>query len=414
MALAGAGCKVEALCPTLHPLRYAKSVGSVQVYSGLSPLASLVRAIARTRPDLIVSGDDLATQHLHRLYAQELRNSQQDESQRENSGTSGSICALIERSLGSADSFAVVSARAASMEVARQEGFRVPVTEVLRNLDDLKDWVRRMGLPTVLKADGTSGGDGVRIVRTLAEAERAFRQLQAPPLLARAAKRALVDRDSTLVWPSLGRIRHVVNAQSLVTGHEATSTIFCWQGNVLASLHFEVVKKAASAGHATVVRLIESDEMTATVQGMVRRLGLSGFYGFDFMLEAGTGNAYLIEINPRATQVGHLSLGPGRDLPAALYSALTGAAAQPAAKVTERDTIALFPQEWIRDPGSAFLRSGYHDVPWDEPQLVRDCVAARGKQSGWYSRRNQERHSAAIHAAKPAAVPAKSRAAGLD
>src|SRR6202040_999068 len=165
----------------------------------------------------------------------------------------------------------------------------------------------------VLKADGTYGGKGVKIVHTLEEAERAFRALQAPPTLARAAKRALVDLDRTLVWPSLLRRRALVNAQEFVTGREATSTVACWNGTVLAGLDFEVLKKRDSAGPATVVRLIENAEMSATVQKIVRRLKLSGLHGFDFMLETRTGEAYLIEINPRATQVGHLTLGLGRD-----------------------------------------------------------------------------------------------------
>ena len=91
-----------------------------------------------------------------------------------------------------------------------------------------------------------------------------------------------------------------------------------------------------------------------------------------------TGSPYLIEINPRATQVGHLTLGPGRDLPAALYAAVSGQIVQPALKVTEKDTITLFPREWITNPASAFLRTGYHDVPWEEPQLVRACAAKAG------------------------------------
>jgi len=106
------------------------------------------------------------------------------------------------------------------------------------------------------------------------------------------------------------------------------------------------------------------------------------------MLEADTGNAYLIEINPRSTQVGHLTLGHGRDLPAALYAAVSEQAVQPAPKLTEKDTIALFPHEWLRDPGSVFLQSGYHDVPWGEPELVRACIRKRLKQSAWYSQRN--------------------------
>jgi ATP-grasp domain len=406
MALASAGCKVEAVCPAGHPLRKTKSVQRAQIYHGLAPLVSFARAISITQPDFIVSGDDLATQHLHRLYAQE---------QSKGKGKNDSpICALIERSLGVPESFPVVAARAAFMNEAHEEGIRVPSTEVLKNLDDLRNWVARTGLPTVLKANGTSGGDGVRIARTLAEAERFFKELQAPPLLARAVKRALIDHDKTLLWPSMLRRRPVVNAQAFVAGHEATSTIVCWKGAVLASLHFEVVNKASAAGHATVVRLIEHAEMSAAVEGIVRRLRLSGFYGFDFMLEADTGKAYLIEVNPRSTQVGHLSLGAGHDLPAALYAALSGKTLQPSPKVTEKDTVALFPQEWIRDPESPFLRSAYHDVPWEEPELIRDCVSHRRQQSAWYSRSERKPASSATPFPQPLAPPSESRAVELD
>jgi len=128
--------------------------------------------------------------------------------------------------------------------------------------------------------------------------------------------------------------------------------------------------------------------MSNTAETMVHELNLSGLLGFDFMLEAHTGNAYLLEINPRATQVGHLMLGPGRDLPAALCAAVSGDPLRAHPAVTENDTISLFPQEWIRDPASEFLRSSYHDVPWDEPELVRACVRAGRKQRAWYSDQN--------------------------
>src|SRR5437667_6674416 len=179
------------------------------------------------------------------------------------------------------------------MQLAQEEGIRIPRTEIISNTHDLRAWVARMGFPTVLKADCTSGGEGVRVVHTIREAEQAYRRLQAPPLLARAAKRALVDQDKTLVWPSLLRHRSVVNAQAFVAGREATSTVACWKGAVLASLHFEVLNKAKAAGHATVVRLIENSEMATASERMVRRLNLSGMHGFDFMLEPTTGNAYL-------------------------------------------------------------------------------------------------------------------------
>jgi biotin carboxylase len=279
-----------------------------------------------------------------------------------------------------------VYARTAFMEMAREEGIRVPPTEVVKRQSDLKSCISRLGLPVVLKADGTSGGDGVRIVHNLEEAEHGFRALAAPPLLARALKRALIDQDMTLVWPSLLRHRFVVNAQAWVDGREATSAVACWKGDVLASVQFEVLNKQDTGGPSTVLRWIANAEMSAAAVKMVKRLALSGLHGFDFMLEAYTNNAYLIEINPRATQIGHLTFGPGHDIPAAISAAVSGEPIKVASKVTQNDTIVLFPQEWIRNPGSPYIRSGYHDVPWEEPEFVRDCINRPSQQSTWYSR----------------------------
>jgi hypothetical protein len=377
MALAKAGFTVGAVCPSGHSLGKVSAVQQTHAYHGLAPLMSFDDAIAAVKPDLIVPADDCATRHLHQLNARDRRH-----------GHAGALGALIERSLGAPESFPVVNARSAFMQVAAESDVRGAETQVITNTAELREWTARVGFPVVLKADGSSGGDGVRIVHTLEDAERALRSLQAPPLLARAAKRALVDQDQTLVWPSLLRRRSVVNAQAFVSGGEATSTIACWKGTVVASLHFEVLKKADSAGHATVVRLIENDEMSSAAEKVVRRLNLSGLLGLDFILENQTGDAYLLEINPRATQVGHLTLGPGRDLPAALYAAVSGKALQASPPVTEKDTISLFPQEWIRDPESEYLRSGHHDVPWEEPELVRACIDAGRKQRAWYSKPN--------------------------
>jgi len=364
LALANAGCNVEAVCPQGHPLALTRVGHRLYPYNGMLPLVSISRAIHAATPDLVIPADDLATRHLQQLHMREC----------EDVRSHSELCKLIERSLGAADSFAIVRARNDFMEVAREEGIRVPHTSVIASTGDLHSWIARRGFPTVLKANGTSGGDGVRVVNTVEEAERAFRKLQSPPLVARAVKRAVIDRDVTLVWPSLLRHRPVVNAQSYVVGHEATSSVFCWEGKVLAGLHFEVVEKMGPAGHATVVRWIDHPQMTAAAEKIARRLKLSGVHGLDFMIEAGTGDAYLIEINPRTTQVGHLSLGPERDLPAALYAAVTGKEVQPATVLTRNDTIALFPQEWKRDSTSPFLSSAYHDVPWGEPELVRACM----------------------------------------
>ncbi len=402
MALAKAGCIVEVVCPSRHPVGKTSIAPRTHSYRAFAPLVSFADAIRSTAPDLIIPGDDLAVRHLHDLHGRERKKGKAGEL----------ICNLIERSLGPAEHFSLVYQRSRFIDVAGEEQVRVPQTGVVSSPSDLKKWIAAMGLPMVLKADGTSGGDGVRVVHNSEEAHRAFASLQAPPLFARAAKRALIDRDSTLLWPSLSRRRAVVNAQAFIEGLEATTTVACWRGKVLAALHFEVIKKTDSAGPATVVRLIEHPDMIAAAEKMVRRLNLSGIHGLDFMLEAATGHAYLIEINPRTTQVGHLTLGAERDLPAALHAALTGQTMQPASKLTENDTIALFPREWARDSSSEFLQSAYHDVPWEEPRLVQVCIREarnpKGLNPRWVRRLSAKPHSARISSA------VNSRAVSLD
>lgn len=376
MALANAGFQLDAFCPRRHPLLKTGAIRHYITYQGLIPLRSLEAAIDKTRPDVIIAGDDLITRHLQDLYLRKRKLDQQEDS----------VCALIERSLGAPESFPVAYARAAFIELARQERIRVPRTEVVKSVDELTRCMERLRFPLVLKSDGSSSGEGVRIVLTEEEGIKAFHALRSPPILARALKRAIFDHDTTLVRPCLFRVRGTVNAQEHIAGREATSTVACWRGEVLASLHFEVIKKRDSTGPSTVLRLIDNAEMATAVEKIVRRMKLSGMHGFDFMLEP-EGNAYLIEINPRATQVGHLTLGPRRDLPAALFAAVTGEAVREAPKVTEKDTITLFPQEWLRDPTSAFIQSGFHDVPWEEPDLIRECIRRRRSWAEWYSRR---------------------------
>jgi len=366
LALREAGFTVYAVCPPRHPVLKTSALAEFYKYHGLAPLASFERAIAACNPDLILPCDDLSTLHLHQIYERRKTSDAQ-------------LTQLIERSLGSPEGFPVLFARTAFMKLAEREGVRVPKTSVITDSSDLKSWIAETGLPTVLKADGSSGGEGVRTVSTFEQAQKTHRDLGSPPLMARAAKRTIVDQDSTLVWPSILRTHRTVNAQAFVRGKEATTLVVCWKGTVLAGLHFEVVVKRDSTGPATVLRLSDNAEMAATAEKMVRRLKLSGLHGFDFMLENETQNAYLIEINPRATQIGHLRLGPGRDLPAALISALTGETIREQAALTKRDTFALFPQEWIRDPQSPYLTSAYQDVPWQEPELLLACAKKRSR-----------------------------------
>jgi hypothetical protein len=391
IAFAKSGCNVESVAPARSPLRQTRSVRHAYEYEPFAPLESFLRAIQQARPDLVLPGDDLAYQYLCEIYLREEKHKQADPA----------ICELIRRSIGPPESFPITNARASFMEVAEQVGIRVPRTAAVSNIADLEARLLDCGFPAVLKADGSSSGEGVKIIHTLAEAKRAFRALQAPPPLARAAKRALVDRDMTLIGPVITRRHSVVNLQSFIAGLDVTSLVACWEGQVVAGLYFEVVRKQYEHGPSSVLRINEHSEIVNATKKITRRLMLSGLHGFDFLLEKDTQKPFLIEMNPRTTQVGHLALGPGRDLPAAMTAAVSGRMMHEPPKVTENHTIALFPQEWHRNPESTFLNSAYHDIPWEEPNLIRGCLREKRK---WNDRRSLEEWMRVFSTNRPASV----------
>jgi hypothetical protein len=93
------------------------------------------------------------------------------------------------------------------------------------------------------------------------------------------------------------------------------------------------------------------------------------------MLEAKTGRALLLEINPRMTSSSYLQPSGTPSLASLLYARLVGrnlSLSMPSE--TAPDTLVLFPQELERDPASPGLATAAHLVPWDEPELVAECI----------------------------------------
>jgi predicted ATP-grasp superfamily ATP-dependent carboligase len=280
---------------------------------------------------------------------------------------------LVYRSLGDASSYRDLCSRTRIAALAQEQGVDTPETEVVGSLGDLEAWIGRKEFPFVLKVDGTSGGYGVRIVATPAEARAAFAAISVPIDFPRALKRALVDRDATYLMASIKRCRPVVNAQRFITGEEITCTCACWQGRLLACTVLRVLQTTGRVGSASVVQVDEDPKVLQAVERMIGRLKSSGIYGFDFIVDQVSGQPHLLEINPRATPTTHLLTSAG-SLASALRAVLVGGGDPPEPIYRNGDTIALFPQERLRDPESDFLRSARDDTPWNEPEFVHACL----------------------------------------
>ena len=327
IGLTEAGCRVSAVCPTSgsHPLLRTRVVQETFPYSGLRPLESLVAAIEATQPEIIIPCDDRGVEHLHELYERA-----------RNLGTSGAALAnLIQHSLGSPESYSIVSARSDLLRIACEEGIRVPDTKPIKTVEDLKSWQVGRPFPWVLKGDGTFGGKGVRVAHTPREAEKCFLEIAGMYGAKRAIKRAIVNRDPFWLRPWWRHARPAVIAQAHILGRPANCAVVCWRGRVLAGIGVEVVSALGSTGPATVVRVVDNPEMMLAAERITRRLKLSGFFGLDFMIEDGSGLTYLIEMNPRSTPLCHLRLGNGRDMIGALWAQLAGQSLRETPPVTQ-------------------------------------------------------------------------------
>ena len=112
--------------------------------------------------------------------------------------------------------------------------------------------------------------------------------------------------------------------QEFIPGRPANTLMACQDGKVLGLVTVEVLFANSLTGSALAAQLVENDEIRTAAERIAGRLQLSGFHGLDFVIEEGTGHAYLIELNPRCTQLGHLQVGSQGDLAGVLARAFTG------------------------------------------------------------------------------------------
>ncbi len=362
MAFVRAGCTVEAVCPSDHPILTTQSSRKNHRYVALTPLRSLRNAILFFLPDCIIPCDDLAMKHLHRLYDIAL--------QADDDG-SRKLRDILQFSLGDPASYPITESRDRFMAMVGEEGICAPETKTVASAEEVEEWLSQFGFPAVLKADGTSGGEGVKIVHTMEEALRAYRILHAPVEALVVAKRAALDRDWTAVPPWLVGRKRDVSIQSFIDGPDANMAIACWQGRILSSISVDVLQTWQPKGPATIVRVMENTEMYRVAEKILLRLKFSGLCGFDFLIDQASGQPHLIEMNARATQTCTLARGQGRDLVAAMCSVISGKPVTDTSIDMTGDTVALFPLAWQGDASSELFRTAYQDVPWGEPDLVR-------------------------------------------
>jgi hypothetical protein len=375
------GCSVQAVCPPDHPFSFVRGIKKIYPYRGLDSLESLYEAITSANPDFVVPCDDGVVWQLHELHQ-----------------TKPELRPLIERSIGAASGYETVACRAKLMQLAEELNIRVPHTEEIKEDKDLRAWFSTPDVSGVLKLDRTCGGKGVQFAHSLTEAEQSLAAMRQPANVVTALGRWLLIHDALAFWKWKNHNQPVFTLQQYITGRPANTMMVCREGQVLGMVTVEVLYAQSSTGTALVVRLIENDEIRICAEKIAQRLQLSGFHGLDFMIEDATGYAYLIELNPRCTQLGHLQTVMHGDLVGVFSGAFCNTSSLQVRPIYE-ETIAFFPEALFSNPECPFLKTSYVDIPWEEPKLVMELM-----RGDWRDRRFLARVHRALWPPKKTAV----------
>ena len=354
--LARAGFRVALLAPEGALALRSRFLAEVGMVSNTAiPMEWLSMLIRMIDPEMLVPCDEMAVRLLFLLVLDPPPGLKPEIGAR--------LGALVQHSLGDPAFYATSIDKTLLPAAAIALGVRVPPHAVVARTQEAILFAQRCGYPVVLKRRFGFAGDGNAIVNSPEELQKAAQRLLRPDQLDLGEHRL----PQLLVQAYINGAHH---SQALVALNGAPLAGFAWD---------RFVATRSVAGQTTVLRFIESPETRMFSEQLSRGFGLSGFFNAQFIVEAATGEAHLLEINRRIVTHMHLGERVGVDLGLALYRALAGASPMPAPPLDPAadNAVVVFPREWLSDPESRYLTDYPVDVPWDEPELIRAMLALR-------------------------------------
>ena len=348
LALNRAGFTVGMAGARDGPLAHTRYVSKKWLPEGTlatsSKLIELVQnAFDQWSPRLIVPADDQTVGVFHRLVLQQTSLSVSD-----------ALRDALGDSLGDARHYATAAAKSRLGRAAAAAAVDMAPQVVRPDVEDAIAFAKVHGYPLLIKPDAGWGGQGIRVCRTEAELVAGIRAAHAKG--------------------AAGGMPAMYSVQKYIKGEPAAIALAACQGRMLAGIAYAKHRTMVPRGPTSVARRLARPDMLEAGARLVGHFGYTGFAGADFVIESGSGRAWLIEFNARPTPICGRAHLMGIDLAAALMAGLQGKEPAPAPAVPGAELVAFFPQEWLRNSNSRFLHAAHHDVPWNDPRLVRYFV----------------------------------------
>lgn len=316
-------------------------------------------------PDFLVAGDELMVAFLARLFEQLDKRSESAK--------------LLKFSFGNPASLPAAASKWHTLETARRLGLRVPDCKRVRSENEIRQFAGKTGWPLVMKQSFSWGGNGSMVCQNESEAAAILGEWRKHFTLKNRFHRWRKSIRGGVIGASWLAADKSITANQFITGRTAMLLAAAFEGRMpAAATAFKEQCYPNKLGPSSVVRFIHNDEMRRTAEKLIGTWGVTGFIGFDFIVDS-AGAAWLIECNPRPTPISHLTGRVGEDVCRALFCCIAG---QPLPPMTQTDelTVAHFPSESLRDPNSPHLIEAFHDIPWDDPDLLERLSAVRAEK----------------------------------
>jgi len=314
----------------------------VTLYQWVQAVAGAVRAV---RPALILPGDDVAVRTLMQLALRPpegLRSDVRDE-----------LADVVRRSLGPPASWTDSIDKSRLFDVARRAGVPIADGDVAEREHDAAAIAAHLGYPVIVRPSHGSGGKGSARCDSEAELRSAIRLAPSPDGLDTGEPQRFV-------------------IQRFIDGRVVNRAALAWNGVEIAGFtRGRLETHPGPLGPASVVEFVGLPAVRDANLRLFAALDLHGLAGAQYMIEPDRGAALLIEIHRRMLPATHAGRLVGVDLAAALRACVDGVSWTGPTDLpggTGR-RIALFPQEWYRDPESAWLATLPSDAPWHDPRL---------------------------------------------
>ena len=316
-------------------------------------LLTLAAAIEATAPAIVLPGDETSLRLMQTFVAAQPPILPRDATR--------AIVELFVHSLGAPAFYDAATDKARLAPLMERAGVPMPEHRIVRSADEAARALFDLGGDVVVKPSNGTGSRDVRFCTTPDEAADAFlRAVDGNHGL------AAFDRDASVL------------VQRRVRGRMLGRSAVAFRGAELAGFARERLQSIRPLGGSSVVRYVHAPQPALCSRRAAAALGITGFFSIEFCVEEGSGIAYLIDLTRRMAPPTHTGAMVGVDLCAALARALSGEAGPPL-DLAEGSAymMTLFPQEFWRDPQSPALRAHPMDVPWDDPDLLRELLAWR-------------------------------------